>query len=408
MGAGPPDVEVVAVDHDGQRQAAADGLGEDHDVWDDTAVLDGPEAAGAAHASSDLVGDQRDRAGGGDLPHAAQPAVGGGEDTPLALDGFEEHAGGQRCSGLGVVEDGLGPAGGEFGAAFATDAERAAVLLRIGQACRPEVAGGRGRFEDRGVQVGVGAGEGEQAGASGGGPHQSAGGFDRVRAGGAAEPDAGAVRELRWEGAEQFGGEGVLGGRGHVEDVQRSTRGDRLADGFEDDWVIVAEGEGAGAGQTVEVAATVGVLDGQPPRAYGNHGQEARVGACRRVPGGLRPRNPSVPRPHGTCPVVLPSWAGRFALGSRTSSLGLTSHRRHRRLGHRHCCTSSHGSSEASRQGSPNTGGSPARTNDETGTGKRVGRKYVPRRRLCRSGPIRPGPADRASDPCAVVHGVCP
>ncbi|EMF53195.1 hypothetical protein SBD_4740 [Streptomyces bottropensis ATCC 25435] len=62
---------------------------------------------------------------------------------------------------------------------------------------------------------------------------------------------------------------------------------------------------------------------------------------------------------------------------SRTRPFGLTSHRRHRRLGHRHDCTSSR-CPKASWQGAPSTGGSPAPTNDGTRAGKRVGRRSLP------------------------------
>ena len=107
----------VAVDDDRQRQAAADGLGEDHHVGCDAAVLHRPEGAGPADSRLDLVGDQRDGARRGDLPHPPHPVVAGRNHSALALHRFQDHPGGARHPGLGVVEDGLGPARGEFGTA---------------------------------------------------------------------------------------------------------------------------------------------------------------------------------------------------------------------------------------------------------------------------------------------------
>ena len=93
VGAGLPDVQFVAVDDHGERQAAADRLGQHHHVGHDPAVLHRPEGAGPADAGLHLVDDQRDRPGGGDLPHPAHPAVRRGDHPALALDGFEDHAG---------------------------------------------------------------------------------------------------------------------------------------------------------------------------------------------------------------------------------------------------------------------------------------------------------------------------
>ncbi len=58
VGAGFPGVQRGAVDDDGEREGAADGLGEDHHVGHDAAVLDGPEGAGAADPGLDLVDDE--------------------------------------------------------------------------------------------------------------------------------------------------------------------------------------------------------------------------------------------------------------------------------------------------------------------------------------------------------------
>jgi hypothetical protein len=355
VGAGLPHVEVVAVDHDGEGKAAADGLGEDHDVGDDPAVFDRPEAPRAPHTRLDLVSDQRDGPRGRDLAHPSQPFVRRRDDAALALDGFEDHPGGRRDTGLDVVEDGLGPPGGEFGAAFAADAERAAVVLGIRQAGDPYVTGAPGRFERPGGHSVVGAGEGEHPGAAGRRSHQFEGGLHRVRTGGPAELNAGAVREAGREGAEQFGGEGVLDGGGQIEDVQRGARVEDLADRFEDDGMVVPEGEGAGAGQAVEIAAAVRALDGEPSGPHRHDRQSTRIGTRRRLARRLPPQDPLVRRGR---PLVLPPRGRPFVLVSRARPFGLAPHRCHRRLGHRHDYTSSR-CSEASWQGSPSTGGSP-------------------------------------------------
>ncbi len=60
---GTPAVEFLAVDDDGQREAAADRLGQHHHVGHDAAVADRPERPGPADAGLHLVGDQRDAAG---------------------------------------------------------------------------------------------------------------------------------------------------------------------------------------------------------------------------------------------------------------------------------------------------------------------------------------------------------
>ena len=66
-------VEQRAARHDPrQRQARGDALGHDHDVGHDAAPLDGEEAAGAAVAGLDLVGDQQDAVLVGNLAQRRQ------------------------------------------------------------------------------------------------------------------------------------------------------------------------------------------------------------------------------------------------------------------------------------------------------------------------------------------------
>ncbi len=301
VGPGPPDVQVVAVDHDGQRQTAADGLGQHHHIRCHAAVLHRPEGTRAPDPRLDLVGDQRDGPFRGELPHASHPVVGRGNHPALALHGFEDHPGGQRHSRLGVVQHGLGPAGGEFGTSGTADAEGAAVVLRVGQARDPYVGGvPRGVERSRGHPV-VGAGEGHDGPAAGGGPDELEGGLHRVRTGRAAELHARVVGEPGRQGAEQLGDEGVLDRCGQVEGVQGRARVEDLADGLQDDGVVVSEGEGAGAREAVQVAAAVRALDGEPAGPHRHDRQGARIGARRRLARRLTPQNPLVrgARPRG-------------------------------------------------------------------------------------------------------------
>ncbi len=294
VGAGLPDVEVVAVDENGQGEAAADGLGQDHDVGGDTAVLDGPEGARAADARLDLVGDQRDGPVCRDLPHAAQPVVRRRDHSALALDGFEDHPGGQRYARLGVVEEGLAPAGGEFGATRAADAEGAAVVLRVRQAGDPYVAGAAGGGQGSGGHAVVGTGEGEDAGAPGRRPDEFEGGLDRVGAGRPAELDAGAVGEPGRQGAEQLRDEGVLDRGRQVENGEWGAGVEDPADGLQHDRMVVAEGEGSGTGETVQIAAAVGALDGHSPCPDRHDGQGPGIGARSGLTRRLAPQDPVV------------------------------------------------------------------------------------------------------------------
>ena len=56
--------------------------------------------------------------------------------------------------------------------------------------------------------------------------------------------------------------------------MERGTGVEDGADGLEDDGVVVAEGEGAGAGEAVEVAAAVGSPTVMPRARTGTTGSE--------------------------------------------------------------------------------------------------------------------------------------
>ncbi len=270
-------------------------------------MLHGPEGAGAPDTGLDLVGDERDGTVGRDLPHTPQPAVRRGDHAALALDGFEDHPGGMRHARLGVFEDGLGPAGGEFGTAFTADAEGTTVVLRVGQARDPHVESAPGRFErSRGHPV-VGAAESEDSRPPRRGPDQLEGGLHSVGTGRSAELHARVVGEAGRQSAEQLGDEGVLDGGCQVEDVQRSARVQDLADGFQDHGMVVPERQSPRTGEAVQVAAAVGSLDGQPPCPHRHDRQSTRVGACRRLTRRLAPQDPLVhsarPRRLGRIPT---------------------------------------------------------------------------------------------------------
>lgn len=93
------------------------------------------------------------------------------------------------------------------------------------------------------------------------------------------------------------------------------------SDGLQDDGVVVAECEGAGAGEAVEVAAAVRSLDGQTASAHGHDGQGARVGAGGRLARRLTPQDPLVSGARSREPALGP--VRTSALGPvRTSALG--------------------------------------------------------------------------------------
>ncbi len=284
MGTGGPYVQARPVHDHREGQAAADRLGQDHHVGHHPGVVDAPEGSGPADSRLYLVGDEGDPPGRGDLTHAAQPGVRGGVDPALALHRFDDQACRQGDTALGVVEEVLRPAGGEFGSLRAPDAERAAEVLRVGKPGHPDLGSTSRGVQGAGAHAVVGPGEGEQSGAPGRGADQFEGGFDGVRAGGPAELDARVGGQSRRQVGEQLRGEGVLDRCREVQHVKGCPRVEDTSDGFEHHRVVVSEREGAGAGEAVEVTAAVGAFDGQPAGPYRDDGQGAGVG-----PGGGLP-----------------------------------------------------------------------------------------------------------------------
>ncbi len=284
------------VDDDGEGEAAPDGVGEHHHIGDDAAVLDTPEGAGAADARAHLVGDERDGPGGGDVTDPAQPTVGRGQHAALVLHRFDDESGVARGPGNPLVEDGLGPTDRQPLAGRAADAERAAVVLGIGQPGHPEalhVVGQSGRADGQPV---AGAAEGEQPVPAGRRADEGEGGAHGVGGGRSAEPDPAVLRQPARQCREQLLGESVLHRRGQVGSLQRGAGVEHGADGLEHDRMVVAERERAGAGEAVQITATVGALDGQTTGAHRDNGQRAGVRTGRGLAGRVSPEDALVAR----------------------------------------------------------------------------------------------------------------
>ena len=77
----------------GERQAAGDALGAQHEVGDEPEVLAREVGAGAGHARLDLVGDEHDAVGRAPLLKRGQVAVGGHDEAALALNRLDHEAG---------------------------------------------------------------------------------------------------------------------------------------------------------------------------------------------------------------------------------------------------------------------------------------------------------------------------
>ncbi len=293
VGAGFPDVEILVVDDDGEREAATDRFGEDHDVRHDTRVVDGPEGARAADARLHLVGDEGQSVRAGEGTHPPQPGIRRRVHTALALDRLDDHPGRVRHPGLRVVEVALGEPGTERGTRLAAHTEGAAVVLGIGKAqCVPHRRGGRRHVERPGGHAVVSAGEAEHRLPARGAPYELERGLDGIGARGPAELDAAAGGQLARQGAEQFGDEGVLDRGREVEDVQGGLGVEDVPDRLEDHGMVVTEGEGARPGEAVQVPAAVRAFDGQTSGPDGDDGQGAGVGPRGRLAQGLPAQYP--------------------------------------------------------------------------------------------------------------------
>ena len=82
----------------GQRQAARDALGAQHQIGHQAEVLAGEVAAGARHAALDLVGDEHDAVRRAPLLQRGQEAVGRHDEAALALDRLDDQAGQIGCA----------------------------------------------------------------------------------------------------------------------------------------------------------------------------------------------------------------------------------------------------------------------------------------------------------------------
>ncbi|MNI48567.1 hypothetical protein D3C73_1031350 [compost metagenome] len=105
---------VLAGQQCGQRHAAADALGQRHDVGRDVGMLVGEHLAGAAHAGLDFVHDQQQLVLVGQLAQALHELLGSGEDAAFTLHRFQHDGDGlvvdQLLHRFQVVQFGLGEA----------------------------------------------------------------------------------------------------------------------------------------------------------------------------------------------------------------------------------------------------------------------------------------------------------
>ena len=85
--------DLGAAGDGGEREAAGDALGAQHEVGDEAEVLAREVRAGAGHAALDLVGDEDDAVRGAPLLQRGQVAVGRNHEAALALDRLDDEAG---------------------------------------------------------------------------------------------------------------------------------------------------------------------------------------------------------------------------------------------------------------------------------------------------------------------------
>ncbi len=253
----------------------------------------------------------RTRVGGGGVPDAPHPVVGGRDHSAVAPDGFKEDPCGFRQPGLGGVEGELRPEGARFTAARTVGVGRTDVALRGGKTSPADAGCVSGRLtRDRGHPL-LAASKGEDLGAAGRGPDKLERGLDRVGTGRSAEPHACVVGEFGWQCAEQLDDEGVSDGRGEVVGVQRGARVEAPADRLQDHGVVVPEGQRAAARGAVQVTAAVRALDGQATRPYRHDGKGPRVSPRRRLTHRVPPQNPLVPVAHRLTARNVPVHAPR-------------------------------------------------------------------------------------------------
>ncbi len=182
--------------------------------------------------------------------------------------------------------------------------------------------GDRGRVGRPGGPSVAGAGEGDEAGPPGRRADEFAGGLHGVAARRSAEPDPCPVGESWRQGVEQLGDEGVLDGCGQVEDVEGCAGVEDLADGFQDDGMVVPERERAGTREAVQVAAAVRALDGQPSRPHRDDRQGPGIGPGRGLASGLAAQNPLLCHARSWCRVAVDRTTGE-GFHRRTPHSGL-------------------------------------------------------------------------------------
>ncbi len=97
-----------------QRHAAANTLGQRHDVRHNVRLLVGKHGARTPHARLHFINDEQQLVLVGQLAQALHEFLGGGDDAGFALHGFEHDGDGlvvdQLAHGFQVVDFGLGEA----------------------------------------------------------------------------------------------------------------------------------------------------------------------------------------------------------------------------------------------------------------------------------------------------------
>ena len=106
----------------------------------------------------------------------------------------------------------------------------------------------------------VGALEGQHGAAAGGGAHQLERSLDCISAGRATELHLGLAAQRLGQDTEQVLDEAVLDRGGQVQGVQRQLVSQHPLDRLDHYGVVVAQGQGAGAGQAIDELAAFDIL----------------------------------------------------------------------------------------------------------------------------------------------------
>ncbi|MNH07126.1 hypothetical protein D3C79_665110 [compost metagenome] len=232
-------------------------------------MLEGEHAPGTGETALDLIDDQRHAGLLGDTAYPLEPLDIGRNHPALALHHLEDHRRRQRHAAFRVEQQGfqvmqVGPDPG-----FAAQAERATVVVGVRHELHTVAEQGTQRLlrpmaahqaQRPLAHAMVGAMEGQHGAAAGGAAHQFQRCFHRIGTGRAAELDLGFTAQRLWQHTEQVLDEAVLDRRGQVQGVQRQLIGQYPLDRLDHHRVVVAQRQGAGAGQAVDELAAFDIL----------------------------------------------------------------------------------------------------------------------------------------------------